>query len=356
MIEQAASRSPSRRTRRVVIPTALVLLLLICGAAVWNGIRGTVEVDGADGEAVVVRIPPGTSAETIAGILHRQGVLASPFWFRVLATAQGAERRLRAGTYRFHGRLNAADVLGLMLTGPPPVDRLVTIPEGLTVRETFRRLAASGLGSVDGFNEAILSVMPLVHGFDPGADDAEGYLFPDTYRFAENWDEGQIVRKMLHRFLETAARTVGRTPGGAGEGFSIREAVTLASLVEKETGVAAERTMVSGVFTNRLRLGMRLQCDPTVIYALQRAGQGSGRLLRSDLDFDSPWNTYQYAGLPPGPICCPGEAALQAACRPADTRCLYFVADGRGGHTFSRTIGEHNRAVARYRAWQRRNR
>jgi UPF0755 protein len=252
--------------------------------------------------------------------------------------------------------LSADQVLAQLLAGPLPVDRQVTIPEGLTVQETIERLTRAGLGSTDGFHQAILEAMPLVHGFDPLADDAEGYLFPDTYRFAETSNEVLIIRTLLFRFLETALRTAGRTPGGANSGFTIRETVTLASLVEKETGVSGERALVAGVFANSLRLGMRLQCDPTVIYALRRAGRMGNRLLRADLQFDSLWNTYLYPGLPPGPICCPGEAALQAASHPADTACLYFVADGQGGHSFSRTIGEHNRAVARYRSWQRQNR
>jgi len=172
MTEQETSRS--RRTRLLVILAALVLLLLTGGAAVWNGIRGTVEVAGIAGDAIEVRIPTGASAGTIAGILHRQGVLDSPFWFRALATAKGAERQLQAGTYRFQGRLSADDVLTLMLAGPTPVDREVTIPEGLTVRETIRRLSDAGLGSIEGFDEAVLAAMPLVHGFDPDADDAEG--------------------------------------------------------------------------------------------------------------------------------------------------------------------------------------
>lgn len=353
MSEQAPGRSGSRWLWLMAIP-AVVLLLL--GAVAWNGIHGRTQVGGSDGESVNIHIPPGSTAGAIARSLHEQGVLDSPFWFRLLVRARGAERGLRAGKYSFQGRLSADQVLEQLRAGPPGTDLEVTIPEGLTVDETIHRLVKAGLGTAEGFEQALLAVMPLVHGFDPLSDDAEGYLFPDTYRFAENWSENRIIRTLIFRFLESAAITAGQTPGGANNGFTIRETVTLASLVEKETGVSGERTLVAGVFANRLRLGMRLQCDPTVLYALHRAGRTGNRLLRADLQFDSPWNTYLYPGLPPGPICCPGEAALQAASLPADTPYLYFVADGRGGHSFSQTLGEHNRAVARYRAWQRQNR
>ncbi len=336
----------------LVVAVVLMLGLLLALAVAWNGINGKTRVSGPGDEAVDVSIRSGSSAGSIAATLHHCGVLSHPLWFRLLVTARGAERQLKAGAYRFQGSLSTTDVLDIMIAGPPAVDRQVTIPEGLTVRETIDRLSEAGLGTTSGFEQAILEAMPLVHGFDPLSEDAEGYLFPDTYRFAETSSERRIIRTMVYRFLETASRTVGRTPGGHG----LRQAVTLASLVEKETGVGTERALVAGVFANRLRIGMRLQCDPTVIYALCREGRSVDRLLRADLEFDSPWNTYRNAGLPPGPICCPGEAALQAACRPATTRYLYFVATGGGGHSFSTTIGEHNRAVARYRTWQRQNR
>jgi UPF0755 protein len=351
MTERQGKKSP--RIRALSAVASILALLLLASAAAWHGINGKRAVSDDGGGPVVVTIPKGSSAASIAASLHRHGVLSRPFWFRALVTARGAERSLKAGTYRFQGRMSTADVLQTLLAGYRPADLQVTIPEGLTVRETIQRLSHAGLGSIAGFEQAILEQMPLVHAFDPHSEDAEGYLFPDTYRIAESWSEQQIIRVMLFHFLQTAVRTFGRTPGGAAGGLGLRQAVTLASLVEKETAVDEERALVAGVYVNRLQLGMRLQCDPTVLYALQHSGRDVKRLLLADLEYDSPWNTYRNAGLPPGPICCPGEAALRAACRPADTGYLYFVADGRGGHRFSSTIGEHNRAVARYRAWQR---
>jgi len=331
----------------------LMVLLLLAGLIVVSTMRRPMTLDA---DRVMVDIEPGAGAALIADTLEREGVIASALWFRLLVTREGADGRLRAGTYSFDGEVTPRQVLAKLLAGPPSTDIRVTIPEGLTIHETIRRLAEAGLGREVEFREALTAVLPLINTVDPDSVDGEGYLFPDTYRMAGSWDQERILRTMVRRFVERAMRTLGDIPGGATSGHSLRDVVTLASLVEKETGVGAERDLVAGVFANRLRIGMRLQCDPTVIYALRRVGRSGVPLLRTDLSFDSPWNTYRYTGLPPGPICCPGEAALAAACRPAATNFLYFVADGKGGHDFSSTIGEHNRAVARYRAWQRANR
>jgi len=350
-----AAKRPGCRTA-VFLVAVLLLALLAASFTAWRGITAPFLVGGDTKDVVEVEIRPGSTAAGIAATLHRRDVLADPFWFRALVSARGAAGDLKAGTYRFRGRMSAADVLEVVIAGPPPADLRVTIPEGLTVRETIGRLVGKGLGTEDGFEKALLESMPLVHRFDPQSDDGEGYLFPDTYRFAEQSSERHVLRTMIYRFLEAAARAMGTSPGGGDTGLDLRQIVTLASLVEKETALDDERGLVAGVFANRLRRGMLLQCDPTVIYAIERSGRPVKRLLRADLEFDSPWNTYRHAGLPPGPICCPGAASLRAASRPAETRYLFFVADGEGGHDFSRTIGEHNRAVARYRAWQRRNR
>jgi UPF0755 protein len=182
---------------------------------------------------------------------------------------------------------------------------------------------------------------------DPAASDLEGYLFPDTYEFARRTPPDQILARMVARFREvfTAARAA------AGEsGLSPRETVTLASLIEEETHIPSERALVGSVFRNRLRRGMLLQCDPTVAFALTLAGRPRSPLTRADLRFDSPYNTYLHAGLPPGPIASPGQAALRAALEPYPSAYLYFVADGSGGHFFARTLPEHLRAVRRWRA------
>jgi UPF0755 protein len=181
---------------------------------------------------------------------------------------------------------------------------------------------------------------------DPEAENLEGYLFPDTYALPRHADASMVVSQMVGRFMEVLTPEV--RAGTAEQTLSIRQLVTLASLVEKETAVPEERTVVAGVYANRLRTGMLLQCDPTVIYALQLAGTYDGNIRRADLSIDSPYNTYRYAGLPPGPIAAPGRGSLEAAANPAEVDYLYFVSRNDGSHEFARTLAEHNRNVQRY--------
>jgi UPF0755 protein len=224
--------------------------------------------------------------------------------------------------------------------------REVTIPEGLRLEDTLALLQGLDL-AISGDLGVEARRGDLVADLDPDAEDLEGYLFPDTYSFPRGVAAGVVVRVLVDRFRSVASELQAELgPPAAG----IRGWVTLASLVEKETGAADERHRLAGVFANRLRLGMPLQCDPTVIYALHKAQQPRSGSLARHLDIDHPYNTYRYPGLPPGPIANPGREALAAALRPAASKDLYFVADGSGGHRFSRTLAEHNQAV---REWRR---
>jgi UPF0755 protein len=182
-----------------------------------------------------------------------------------------------------------------------------------------------------------------VHALDPAAKDLEGYLFPDTYNMPRHSTAAQLVARMVAGFEK--ALTPELRAKADGRGLSVRELVTLASIVEKETGKAEERPIVAAVYANRLTIGMGLQCDPTVIYALQRLDRYTGNLTRDDLQMDSPYNTYRYRGLPPGPIAAPGRASLEAAANPADVPYLYFVSRGDGSHVFATTLEEHNHNV-----------
>ena len=182
---------------------------------------------------------------------------------------------------------------------------------------------------------------------DPAANDLEGYLFPDTYEVPQSGTtapEKALVRRMTQRFREVVGPQLTRQP----RTLSVRQIVTLASIVEMETGRPEERPQIAAVFLNRLHRGMPLQTDPSVIYALKAAGRWDGNIRRKDLDLDSPYNTYRYPGLPPGPIACPGREAIQAVLQPAESRALYFVSRNDGTHQFSDTLEEHNRAVDRY--------
>jgi UPF0755 protein len=221
----------------------------------------------------------------------------------------------------------------------------VTFPEGLTINAMAHLFERSGLGPAEAFTTAAGAV-ELVEDFDPKAPDLEGYLFPDTYALPRDATAAQLVGLMVARFREAFDNALREE--GARRGLTVRQAVTLASLVEKETARADERAIVSAVYHNRLKRRMLLQCDPTIIYALEQAGTYDGNLRRRDLSLDSPYNTYRYAGLPPGPIAAPGRAALEAAVRPAESDYLYFVSRNDGSHVFASTLREHNANVREF--------
>ena len=224
--------------------------------------------------------------------------------------------------------------------------RLVTFREGLTIREMAAVYESSKLGSRADF-EAAARNASAIKGLDPEATDLEGYLFPETYSLRRDTPATALSSRWLSFFDKTF--TPEMRDAAKALSMTVREAVTLASLVEKETAVAEERPLVAAVYLNRKRLGMPMQADPTVIFALQRAGRYDGNLRRDDLQFDSPYNTYRYPGLPPGPIAAPGKASLEAAVAPAKVNYLYFVSKNDGSHVFATRSTEHNRNV---QEWQ----
>jgi UPF0755 protein len=213
--------------------------------------------------------------------------------------------------------------------------RPITFREGLTIRQMARMYEQEGFGASDEFVLAAQNVS-LIQDVDPQARDLEGYLFPETYSMPRQGTAAQLVERMVTSFRD--ALTPELLDRAAARGLGARQLVTLASLVEKETGKPEERELVAAVYANRLKIGMGLQCDPTVIYALERAGLYNGNLTRENLRFDSPYNTYRYAGLPPGPIAAPGRASLEAAANPADVPYLYFVSRNDGSHVFSTSL------------------
>ena len=221
----------------------------------------------------------------------------------------------------------------------------MTFPEGLSYEEMARIYEKQGFGKAAAFLAAARDAMPI-HNADPDARDLEGYLFPETYSLRRDASASTLVHTMVARFAQLF--TTDMQQAAEKLGMTQRQAVTLASLVEKETAVDAERPIVAAVYLNRLKIGMGLQCDPTVIYALQKAGRYNGNLSRDDLQFDSPYNTYRYAGLPPGPIANPGLASLKAAVAPAQVDYLYFVSRNDGSHVFARTLDEHNDNVRKF--------
>lgn len=321
----------------------LVLVAIVAGGA-WVYTHVERPYKGYAADEQFVDIPPGTGPAGMARRLADAGVVRSPRTFRFAVWLHGSSRRLQAGEYRFDRPLSAAEVVDKIARGDVHV-RALTFREGLTIREMAGVFEKAGFGSAADFIAASKNV-DLVREIDPQAKDLEGYLFPDTYTLPRRTTAAQLVERMVARFHKVL--TPEMKAQAAGRGLSVRELVTLASVVEKETAKADERPIVAGVYSNRLRIGMGLQADPTVIYALMLAGRYDGNIRRGDLQFDSPYNTYRYAGLPPGPIAAPGAASLQAAANPADVPYLFFVSRNDGSHVFSETLEEHNRNVYQY--------
>jgi len=285
----------------------------------------------------VILIPQGSGVEAIARQLHEAGAIEDTLVFRLGVRLLRVGRELRAGEYLFPVALSNRDAIDLLRSGQTVVRRL-TLAEGLTSQEIVALLEQA-----EALEGAVDSVPP------------EGSLLPETYHYARGDDRGELVARMGRArdelLSELWPRRAPNLPVATPE-----EAVVLASIVEKETGIAGERPQVASVFVNRLRKGMRLQSDPTVVYGLTGGTGPLGRALtRKDLQAPSPYNTYLNPGLPPGPIANPGRAALEAVLNPAQTPFLYFVADGSGGHAFAKTLAEHNRNVAKWRKLQMQN-
>jgi UPF0755 protein len=295
-----------------------------------------------------IHVEPGTPAKQVLRNLADHKLLPSRLAGRCYLALYGDGRAFHYGHFLIAERSRPVDVLEKILEGDVETVS-ITIVEGLSAHDIAAQLAVAGFGDDAQWRETV-SQRELVQDLAPEASSLEGFLFPDTYQFAVGVSAGTVARHMVDRFrqvwqeLAPPARDIWGTP------FEI---VTLASLVEAETSLDSERSRVAGVFANRLRRGMLLQCDPTVVYALKRNGQWQGRLLRKHWLLDDPYNTYRYPGLPPAPINSPGESALAAALEPERHSYLYFVARPGGGHTFSQTLSDHNRAVARLRRSRR---
>jgi UPF0755 protein len=327
----------------------LVLGVVAAGAAWWVLTRIETPYRGFPGDEVFVELPAGTSVSAMADRLAGAGVVPDALTFRLAARLSGQERRLQAGEYRFTDAATPGEVVDRLARGDVFV-MPITFREGLTIREMADVFEKSGLGTAEAFRAAATR-SELIRDLDPGADDLEGYLFPSTYTLSRRTTADQMVETMVTEFSRTF--DAGLRAEADAKGMSVREVVTLASVVERETAVPEERPMVASVFLNRLRIGMPLQTDPTVIYAMMRTGRWNGNITRNDLQMDHPYNTYRNPGLPPGPIAAPGRASLEAVLRPADVPYLYFVSRNDGTHVFSASLDEHNRAVS---TWQRRGR
>ncbi|NOT28357.1 MAG: endolytic transglycosylase MltG [Acidobacteria bacterium] len=334
--------------KRTIVRLFLVLVLaglavgLVTARSVWTRIHSPFQ--GHTETEQFIDIPSGSGPAAIGRRLVEAGIVRDAWTFRTALWWSGRARELKAGEYQFVGPLSAIDVVLKLVRGEVFARRL-TFPEGLTIAEMAEVFETRGFGTAAQFLDAA-SDASAIRELDPSSRNLEGYLFPETYALPRGTPAARLVGMMVERFqavFDERLRALAKE-----QGLTIREVVTLASLVEKETGQPSERPLVAGVYRNRLKVGMGLQADPTVVYALRLAGRYDGNIRRQDLALDSPYNTYRYPGLPPGPIAAPGAESLKAALMPADVDYLYFVSRNDGSHAFARTLSEHNRNVREF--------
>jgi UPF0755 protein len=317
-------------------------LLLAAALTVYLDLKQFADTASSSGsEEQVLLVAPGQPLAATAEELQRRQLIRSAFKFRVLARLEGQDRRLKAGEYSLKPSMTPRGILSLMEKGTVRLHRL-TIPEGLTLAQIAEQIEKSGLArGSDILQQAQDPAYVRAQGID--ASSLEGYLFPETYFFPRTVAADGIIAAMLQAFRSAFPPEWERR--AAELGFSVHEAVTLASIIEKETGDPSERPLIASVFHNRLKRGMRLETDPTVIYAIK---DFDGNLTRKHLESPTPFNTYIIRGLPPGPIANPGKEALKAALYPAQSDYIFFVSKNNGTHQFSTNLADHHRAVAQY--------
>jgi UPF0755 protein len=325
-----------------------LLLLILAAGGGWLAYRAyslaREPYRGYTGNEIFFVVEKGAPGARIGEALEEQGVIRDRRLFRLALRLREDGKTVQAGEYRFSDPLSTFDVLEKLVSGDT-YSFPVTVPEGLDLAETSVLLSSKGLADEMAIRSAFAQGA-LIAEIDSEAKSLEGYLYPTTYRFPRKVAPEELAQAMVSQFKQVFDEN--RRREAANRGLSVREVVTLASVIEKETGLPDERAVIASVFWNRLRIGMPLQSDPTVIYALELAGRFDGNLRRTDLELDSPYNTYRFPGLPPGPIASPGEASIEAVLKPADTRYLYFVSKNDGSHHFSASYAEHMDAVRRY--------
>jgi UPF0755 protein len=323
----------------------VVMAVVAAAGGWWLYSRITEPYRGYAEPEVFVEIPSGSGPARIGERLVSAGIVRDTLTFRAALLLSGRARALKAGEYRFDAPMHSLDVIDKIARGDV-YKRLLTFREGLTMAEMAQVFEEKGFGNAAEFVKAAANAS-LITDLDPEAKDLEGYLFPETYSLPRDTAASGVVDQMVKAFRNALAPEM--IESAKANGLTVRQLVTLASLVEKETATAEERPLVAAVYRNRLGIHMPMQADPTVIYALQKAGAYKGNLTRDNLQFDSPYNTYRYPGLPPGPIASPGRASLEAAAKPAAVDFLYFVSKNDGSHVFASNLDEHNRNV---QTWQ----
>ncbi len=342
---RAKSRTKSRKPFSITVPLVFLAVLLV-GGGVW--LRGEIDRPQTHqaGRKTIV-IEPGMKTNEIIARLQEEGVLAHEWPMRTWLRIFGGGEKFKAGDYRFRSPISPRQVINQLMRGEVAT-RDLTIPEGYNLYDIAHEL--NGLQGVKPSSpakvEELLANPSLIADLDPEAKTLEGYLFPDTYEYTTTTTREQLVEAMIKRFRKVY--TPEMQSRASELGMTTRQVVTLASLIEKEAKVDSERELISSVFHRRLKMNIPLACDPTVIYAALLAGRYRGKIYQSDLDRNSPYNTYRRTGLPPGPIASPGKRSIEAALNPAETDYLFFVVDAEkndGSHKFSASSTDHERAV-----------
>jgi peptidoglycan lytic transglycosylase G len=334
------SRFWYRTTILILFLVLSCLAIIIAGAFLLSS-----PYKGFNEKEKLVEIPHGTRLQGIVDLLQKEGIIRHRRSFLVALLLERRKRIIRAGEYNFDRPLTEFEVIQKLLRGEVHYHE-VTVPEGSNIFDIAGILEHAGLADKDEFLTATARV-DLIKEIAPNAVSLEGYLFPDTYKFERHTPILEIIGKMLDRFRKFV--TPEYLAAARNQNLTLHQAVILASLIEKETGKESERPVISAVFLNRLRIHQRLECDPTVIYAALLKDNYRGKIYRSDMQIDSPFNTYLQSGLPLGPIANPGKASLEAAVHPGSVDYLYFVSDNNGGHIFAKTLAEHQNAVREYR-------
>jgi UPF0755 protein len=327
----------------IIFAAALFVLAAGSGIVLW---RYANTPGHRQDRRVVFAIAPGEAFDSLISRLKDDGLIQTPLKFKIWARIKGVDKKLKAGEYHLSAAMTPNDILEVLVGGKAFLYAL-TIPEGFNLKQIADEVANQGLGDSQAFLDLTMDPKAATK-YEIDAQSLEGYLFPDTYLFPKGVPIATIVDRMVHRFKEqfrpqwhARAKELHMT---------VHQIVTLASIIEKETGDPAERPLISSVFHNRLERKMRLESDPTVIYGIK---DFDGNIKRRHLNARTPYNTYVIKGLPPGPIASPGSAALEAALFPADTTFLFFVSKKDKTHHFSTNIREHNRAVRKYQLRRR---
>lgn len=332
---------------KTILTLFLGIAVVITGLLSYNFYKTITTPLSPEASQVVIELKKGGSLNNISSLLRQKGLIKDPHAFKLLAIIKGVVSNLKAGEYRLSPAMTQVEILNKITRGLV-IQHSITIPEGYNIYEIGDLLQKNNITKRDTFIARVFDP-EIINKLGFNTHSLEGYLFPETYFFEKNVSDYDILKKMVtifkkkimtHEIMATVKKSK----------LSFHEIVTLASVIEKETGKEEERPLISAVFHNRLRKKMRLQSDPTVIYAIRNF---DGNLRKKDLQIDSPYNTYRYAGLPPGPIANPGLSSIKTALHPAKVGYLYFVSKKNGEHKFSSTLKEHNRAVFKYQLRRR---